>query len=409
MKKFLIGFCVCLLTVVSAFILTACEDPVVSISVKNGEIKKEYYVGEEFDSSDTVLIAKTKSNKQYEVALSDPNVEILNFSTSTVANLKSAQIRYKGVYYTLIYNVKLRDLNSYTFHNCSSTYNGEIQAINIEGLLNDGVTCSIVFTQDVTYGTETHHANETFTGVKNAGEYHLKATLSKAGYNSLVSEFTYTIFQKTIDVEFSYAQTKSASNSWKSLSDTYWQSVSYNSEYQLFARFKNVPLSDQDADSLTFLTEADYLANYQTDLPGINYFGGTGVNVGNYKVKCLCANSNYILNMGNNQVFNFTIVKADSNQTGFANIVKTDSNIANSTVDGNVVHGLTTNETGFRNPFDNAKKVQYNSIDTQIVSNGNGTKTATITYTFINYTNVVLSQNYDAGGHAVGEPTIVNN
>ena len=116
MKKFLIGFCVCLLTVASALILTACEDPVVSISVKNGEIKTEYYVGDEFDPSDTVLIAKTKSNKQYEVALSDPNVEVIGFSTRNVANNKSAQIKYKGVYYTLFYNVVLRDLTGYTFN-----------------------------------------------------------------------------------------------------------------------------------------------------------------------------------------------------------------------------------------------------------------------------------------------------
>ena len=407
MKKFLIGFCVCLLTVASALILTACEDPVVSISVKNGEIKTEYYVGDEFDPSDTVLIAKTKSNKQYEVALSDPNVEVIGFSTRNVANNKSAQIKYKGVYYTLFYNVVLRDLTGYTFHDRSATYNGEVQGINIEQLLNDGISCSIVFREAVTYGTETHNANETFTGVRNAGEYKLKATLTKDGYEPLVSEFTYKIFQKTIDVEFSYAKLKSSSNNWKSMSDSYWQSVSYNSEYQLFARFKNAPVSDQDVEQIDFLKESDYTANYQTELPGINYFGGAVTAVGTYKVKCLCANSNYSLNMSNNQVFTFTVVKADSNQTGFAELVKVDSNIGNSTVNTNGVQGLTSNEVGFRNPFDNAKTVKYISINTQVVANGDGTKTATVTYTFMNYTDIVLSQNYFVDGTPKGEPTIL--
>ena len=134
MKKFFYGLAVCLLLVVSVFVLSGCGETIESLGIKNGIIKTEYVVGEAFDKSSGVLVAKIGS-RYVDIALTDRAVTIEGFSTETEVTNATATIKYKGKSCTFDYSVSLKRVEgagvkgSYSF-----TYDGT----NVKDkLLND--------------------------------------------------------------------------------------------------------------------------------------------------------------------------------------------------------------------------------------------------------------------------------
>ncbi len=124
MKKFFYGLAVCLLLVVSVFALSGCGETIESLGIKNGIIKTEYVVGEAFDKSSGVLVAKIGS-RYVDIALTDRAVTIEGFSTETEVTNATATIKYKGKSCTFDYSVSLKRVEgvgvkgSYSF-----TYDG---------------------------------------------------------------------------------------------------------------------------------------------------------------------------------------------------------------------------------------------------------------------------------------------
>lgn len=124
MKKFFYGLTVCLMLIVGVFALTGCGETIESLGIKNGVIKTEYIVGEAFDKSSGVLVAKIGS-RYVDIALTDPAVTIEGFSTEVEVASATATIKYKGKSCTFAYSVSLKRVEGanvkgvYTF-----TYDG---------------------------------------------------------------------------------------------------------------------------------------------------------------------------------------------------------------------------------------------------------------------------------------------
>lgn len=124
MKKFFYGLTVCLMLIVGVFALTGCGETIESLGIKNGVIKTEYIVGEAFDKSSGVLVAKIGS-RYVDIALTDPAVTIEGFSTEVEVASATATIKYKGKSCTFGYSVSLKRVEGanvkgvYTF-----TYDG---------------------------------------------------------------------------------------------------------------------------------------------------------------------------------------------------------------------------------------------------------------------------------------------
>ena len=80
MKKFFAYLSLCVCVVAVGFAFSACSKKIESIALKDGIIKNEYFVGEQFDRTVGTIVAK-QGNEYQEIPLTNTEIEILNFST----------------------------------------------------------------------------------------------------------------------------------------------------------------------------------------------------------------------------------------------------------------------------------------------------------------------------------------
>lgn len=156
--------------------MVGCKDKVESIALKDGVIKTEYYVGETFDATSGTLVAKIGS-KYVDVALTDSEVEIVNFSTDDVVSSATAKIVYKGNSTEFNYSVALKPMLDFELSGGTYVYDKQVHDVEI-GEVVEGANITKTYANAGLYGTE-------FSGAVNAGTYVINVTVSKEGYDSV--------------------------------------------------------------------------------------------------------------------------------------------------------------------------------------------------------------------------------
>ena len=188
MKKLIFSLCALMFVVLSGVAFTGCSNKIDSIAIKEGIIKTEYYVGESFNPDGSVLIAKS-GNKYFEVALTDKDVKIENFSTEQVVENAVAKITYKGKSTEFTYSVSLRQGLDFSLTGGTYTYDKTIHDVNLSGVM-DGATVTKTY---VEMGQE-----KAFEGAVNAGTYVVRVTVTKDGYEPVTKSCEIKIEPKTV-------------------------------------------------------------------------------------------------------------------------------------------------------------------------------------------------------------------
>lgn len=188
MKKLIFSLCALMFVVLSGVAFTGCSNKIDSIAIKEGIIKTEYYVGESFNPDGSVLIAKS-GNKYFEVALTDKDVKIENFSTKQVVENAVAKITYKGKSTEFTYSVSLRQGLDFSLTGGTYTYDKTIHDVNLSGVM-DGATVTKTY---VEMGQE-----KAFEGAVNAGTYVVRVTVTKDGYEPVTKSCEIKIEPKTV-------------------------------------------------------------------------------------------------------------------------------------------------------------------------------------------------------------------
>ncbi len=188
MKKLIFSLCALMFVVLSGVAFTGCSNKIDSIAIKEGIIKTEYYVGESFNPDGSVLIAKS-GNKYFEVALTDKDVKIENFSTEQIVENAVAKITYKGKSTEFTYSVSLRQGLDFSLTGGTYTYDKTIHDVNLSGVM-DGATITKTY---VEMGQE-----KAFEGAVNAGTYVVRVTVTKDGYEPVTKSCEIKIEPKTV-------------------------------------------------------------------------------------------------------------------------------------------------------------------------------------------------------------------
>lgn len=197
MKKFFAYLSLCLCVVAVGFAFSACSKKIESIALKDGIIKNEYFVGEQFDRTVGTIVAK-QGNDYQEIPLTNTEIEILNFSTESETQKATAQIAYKGVTLNFDYSVRLRTLQDFEVTGGSYTYDGSVRDVSISNLMED-VTVTKTYANLDKFG-------EPFVGAKNVGKYYINVTVSKQGFESVTKSAVIEIAPKEIEVRLTLPQ-----------------------------------------------------------------------------------------------------------------------------------------------------------------------------------------------------------
>ncbi len=197
MKKFFAYLSLCLCVVAVGFAFSACSKKIESIALKDGIIKNEYFVGEQFDRTVGTIVAK-QGNSYQEIPLTNTEIEILNFSTESETQKATAQITYKGVTLNFDYSVRLRTLQDFEVTGGSYTYDGSVRDVSISNLMED-VTVTKTYANLDKFG-------EPFVGAKNVGKYYINVTVSKQGFESVTKSAVIEIAPKEIEVRLTLPQ-----------------------------------------------------------------------------------------------------------------------------------------------------------------------------------------------------------
>ncbi len=197
MKKFFAYLSLCVCVVAVGFAFSACSKKIESIALKDGIIKNEYFVGEQFDRTVGTIVAK-QGNSYQEIPLTNTEIEILNFSTESETQKATAQITYKGVTLNFDYSVRLRTLQDFEVTGGSYTYDGSVRDVSISNLMED-VTVTKTYANLDKFG-------EPFVGAKNVGKYYINVTVSKQGFESVTKPAVIEIAPKEIEVRLTLPQ-----------------------------------------------------------------------------------------------------------------------------------------------------------------------------------------------------------
>ena len=197
MKKFFAYLSLCVCVVAVGFAFSACSKKIESIALKDGIIKNEYFVGEQFDRTVGTIVAK-QGNSYQEIPLTNTEIEILNFSTESETQKATAQITYKGVTLNFDYSVRLRTLQDFEVTGGSYTYDGSVRDVSISNLMED-VTVTKTYANLDKFG-------EPFVGAKNVGKYYINVTVSKQGFESVTKSAVIEIAPKEIEVRLTLPQ-----------------------------------------------------------------------------------------------------------------------------------------------------------------------------------------------------------
>ena len=197
MKKFFAYLSLCVCVVAVGFAFSACSKKIESIALKDGIIKNEYFVGEQFDRTVGTIVAK-QGNSYQEIPLTNTEIEILNFSTKSETQKATAQITYKGVTLNFDYSVRLRTLQDFEVTGGSYTYDGSVRDVSISNLMED-VTVTKTYASLDKFG-------EPFVGAKNVGKYYINVTVSKQGFESVTKSAVIEIAPKEIEVRLTLPQ-----------------------------------------------------------------------------------------------------------------------------------------------------------------------------------------------------------
>lgn len=197
MKKFFAYLSLCVCVVAVGFAFSACSKKIESIALKDGIIKNEYFVGEQFDRTVGTIVAK-QGNSYQEIPLTNTEIEILNFSTANETQKATAQITYKGVTLNFDYSVRLRTLQDFEVTGGSYTYDGSVRDVSISNLMED-VTVTKTYANLDKFG-------EPFVGAKNVGKYYINVTVSKQGFESVTKSAVIEIEPKEIEVRLTLPQ-----------------------------------------------------------------------------------------------------------------------------------------------------------------------------------------------------------
>ena len=197
MKKFFAYLSLCVCVVAVGFAFSACSKKIESIALKDGIIKNEYFVGEQFDRTVGTIVAK-QGNSYQEIPLTNTEIEILNFSTESETQKATAQITYKGVTLNFDYSVRLRTLQDFEVTGGSYTYDGSVRDVSISNLMED-VTVTKTYANLDKFG-------EPFVGAKNVGKYYINVTVSKQGFESVTKPAVIEIAPREIEVRLTLPQ-----------------------------------------------------------------------------------------------------------------------------------------------------------------------------------------------------------
>ena len=197
MKKFFAYLSLCVCVVAVGFAFSACSKKIESIALKDGIIKNEYFVGEQFDRTVGTIVAK-QGNSYQEIPLTNTEIEILNFSTANETQKATAQITYKGVTLNFDYSVRLRTLQDFEVTGGSYIYDGSVRDVSISNLMED-VTVTKTYANLDKFG-------EPFVGAKNVGKYYINVTVSKQGFESVTKSAVIEIAPKEIEVRLTLPQ-----------------------------------------------------------------------------------------------------------------------------------------------------------------------------------------------------------
>lgn len=197
MKKFFAYLSLCVCVVAVGFAFSACSKKIESIALKDGIIKNEYFVGEQFDRTVGTIVVK-QGNSYQEIPLTNTEIEILNFSTESETQKATAQITYKGVTLNFDYSVRLRTLQDFEVTGGSYTYDGSVRDVSISNLMED-VTVTKTYANLDKFG-------EPFVGAKNVGKYYINVTVSKQGFESVTKSAVIEIAPKEIEVRLTLPQ-----------------------------------------------------------------------------------------------------------------------------------------------------------------------------------------------------------
>lgn len=312
MKKILSVLFIAMLICLSGILLTGCEDPVLSIAIKNGANIGNYYcdygIGDSLDYDKLTIVVKTKKTS-YEIELKNAEVYITGFSTDEVTDeTKTATVTYKGVQTTFAYTVSEREIPGNFGLNglINRYYSGE----NIDFAEEIAIAEQNEVTVDIIYAPNTPHGipNTSFEGVSAIGEYSLIVNLSRENYKPKTCFITLVISPKPVNVELAYLPGELSleeranldDDLWKKATDAYWKSeIEYFSGYQLFARvaFDDVCESLKDTQSKREVLLSAIMFGLISDYEDVNSNGSFNAfvddSITNFKLKINSANSSY--------------------------------------------------------------------------------------------------------------------